>query len=337
MASKLMCFFFPLLLPSTSDALLPSVPADITRVHQKKLPSSSTTSLNSFFNEGKKPSSQKTTFDINGSEDLFTSRNLKDEALIQAQTAVSSLESALESAVTSLENMQQQLQLQVVQLQEELDSSKRELSNTQSDLEQAKAELQKTQDELIRSQKINMQLELALEQSKDAKRADRLESYVTNLKENSNTASAPPLPTKKESTDPWQLFATSQKVIPVLNDWIAIRGTNDGEIQISGKVTNHPTIPDGDAIVTSPLIDASKAVEKKIVTTLSGSKYRLATPMNMPASDAASLTITTPEKKKSSQQLIKARSSISIPDLTGSTVGNGCGNSFSYIKSCIIL
>lgn len=318
-----MCFFFPLLLPSTSDALLPSVPADITRVHQKKLPSSSTTSLNSFFNEGKKPSSQKTTFDINGSEDLFTSRNLKDEALIQAQTAVSSLESALESAVTSLENMQQQLQLQVVQLQEELDSSKRELSNTQSDLEQAKAELQKTQDELIRSQKINMQLELALEQSKDAKRADRLESYVTNLKENSNTASAPPLPTKKESTDPWQLFATSQKVIPVLNDWIAIRGTNDGEIQISGKVTNHPTIPDGDAIVTSPLIDASKAVEKKIVTTLSGSKYRLATPMNMPASDAASLTITTPEKKKSSQQLIKARSSISIPDLTGSTVGNG--------------
>ncbi len=332
-----MCFFFPLFLPSTSDALLPSVPPDITRVHQNKLPSSSTT-LHSFFNEGKKPSSQKTQLDINGSEDLFTSRNLKDEALIQAQTAVSSLESALESAVTSLENMQQQLQLQVDQLQEELDTSKRELSNTQSELMQAKAELLKTQEELIRSQKVNMQLELALEQSKDAaKRADRLESYVTTLKENSNAASAPPLPTKKESTDPWQLFATSQKVIPVLNDWIAIRGTNDGEIQISGKVTNHPTIPDGDAIVTSPLVDASKAVEKKIVTTLSGSKYRLATPMNMPASDAASLTISTPEKKKSSQQLIKARSSISIPDLTGSTVGNGCGNSFSYIKSCIIL
>jgi multidrug efflux pump subunit AcrA (membrane-fusion protein) len=322
MASKLMCFYF--FLPSTANALLQTVPPDLTRIRQNPTPSS-TTSLHSFFNENQKPSSQKSKFGVNGSEDLFTSRNtLKDEALMQAQSAVSSLESALESAVTSLENMQQQLQLQVVQLQDELEASKQELSNTQSELQLTKTELQKAQDELIRSQKINMQLELALEQSQNAaKRADQLESYVTTLKDNSNTASTPPVPMKKETTDPWQLFATSQKVIPVLNDWIAIRGTNDGEIQISGKVTNHPTIPDGDAIVTSPLIDASKAVEKKIVTTLSGSKYRLATPMNMPSSDAASLTITSPEKKKSSQPLIKARSSISIPDLTGSTVGNG--------------
>ena len=320
MASKLMCFYF--FLPSITDAFLQTMPPDCTHVNQN-MPSSST-SLNSFFNEGKKPTPQKSTIDVNGGEDSFSSRNLKDEALMQAQSAVSSLEIALESAVTSLENMQQQLQLQVVQLQEELDASKQELSNTQSELNLTKIELQKTQEDLIRSQKINMQLELALEQTRDAaKRANQLDSYVTTLKETSNTASSPPLSAKKETTDPWQLFATSQKVIPVLNDWIAIRGSNDGEIQISGKVTNHPTIPDGDAIVTSPLIDSSKAVEKKIVTTLSGSKYRLATPMNMPSSDSASLTITSPEKKKSSQPLMKARSSISIPDLTGSTVGNG--------------
>ncbi len=312
-----MRFYF--FLPSITDAFMPP---DFTHLNQN-MPSSST-SLNSFFNEGKKPTPQKSKIDINGSEDSFSSRNLKDEALMQAQSAVSSLEIALESAVTSLENMQQQLQLQMVQLQEELEASKQELSNTQSELNLTKIELQKTQEDLIRSQKINMQLELALEQSGDAaKRANKLDSYVTTLKENSNTASAPPLSVKKETTDPWQLFATSQKVIPVLNDWIAIRGSNDGEIQISGKVTNHPTIPDGDAIVTSPLIDSSKAVEKKIVTTLSGSKYRLATPMNMPSSDSASLTMTFPEKKKLSQPLIKARSSISIPDLTGSTVGNG--------------
>lgn len=315
------CFYF--FLPSFIDALLQTVPPDLTRINQYTVPSSST-SLNSFFNEGKKPTSQKSNFDVNGSEDSFTSRNLKDEALMQAQSAVTSLEKALESAVTSLENMQHQLQLQVVQLQRELEESKQDLSNTQTELKLTKTELQKTQEDLIRSQKINMQLELALEQSRNvAPRADQLESYVTKLKDDSNAASAPHLPTKKESTDPWQLFAISQKVIPVLNDWIAIRGSNDGEIQISGKVTNHPTIPDGDAIVTSPLIDASKAAEKKIVTTLSGSKYRLATPMSMPSSDSASLTITSPEKKKSSQPLIKARSSISIPDLTGSTMGNG--------------
>lgn len=307
------CFFRPFL----SDALLQTTPTDLTRIKQSTMPSSSTTSLNSFFNEGKKPT-PKSKVDINGSKELFTTRNLKDEALIQAQTAVSSLETALESAVTSLENMQQQLQLQVDRLQEELEASNQELSNTQLELKQIKMELQNTQDDLTKSQKINMQLELALEQSKDAaKNGDQWESYVTKAA----PASLPPA--KKEMNDPWQLFSTNQKVIPVLNDWIAIRGTNDGEIQISGKVTNHPSIPDGDAIVTSPLVDAGKAVEKKIVTTLSGSKYRLATPMNMPSSDSASLTITSSEKKKSPQPLIKARSSISIPDLSGKTIGNG--------------
>ena len=170
MARKLMRFYF--FLPSITDAFLQTMPPDFTGVKQN-MPSSST-SLNSFFNEGMKATSKKSKIDINGSEDSFSSRNLKDEALMQAQSAVSSLESALESAVTSLENMQQQLQLQVVQLQEELDASKQELSNTQSELNLTKIELQKTQEDLIRSQKINIQLEMSLEQRRDAaKRADQ--------------------------------------------------------------------------------------------------------------------------------------------------------------------
>ena len=88
-------------------------------------------------------------------------------------------------------------------------------------------------------------------------------------------------------------------------------------------MTNHPTIPDGDAIVTSPLTDPAKASEKNIVTTLSGSKYRLGTPMTMPPSDAQSVTITSPKKPAPPQRLIQARASVRLPDLTGNTLGNG--------------
>jgi len=289
---------------------------------------SSSTSLHAFFgNDDKKtPQTDNNAVPVvNGSLDLYRTLELKDEALMQASMAVSSLESALESAVTNLENMQQQLQLQVIQLDQDLETTKQELSSTNSELEQTKAELQDTQAELIQSQEEYNQLQLALAQSEEAaERVEELEAYVTSLKQNENSAAVAPPPTKKESTDnPWQFFSSNQKIVPVLSEWIAIKGTNEGEIQISGKVTNHPTIPDGDAIVTSPLMDARKAAEKKTVTTLSGSKYRLGTPMAMPSSDSASMKITSSQKKKSPQQLIKARSSITIPDLTGNTLGNG--------------
>jgi len=57
--------------------------------------------------------------------------------------------------------------------------------------------------------------------------------------------------------------------------------------------------------------------------------------MKMPPSDAQSRTITSP-KMKATPQLTKARSSISIPDLTGNTLGNGryllAGEAFSSIN-----
>ena len=315
-------------MPCIVSALLPTFPHASTchRNHNVQHPSSPTTTLNVFFSDDKSTSNNVNLGreKVNGSSsvDLFKTLELKDEALLQAQTAVSSLESALESAVTNLENMQQQLQLQVVQLEQELEATREELGITQSQLEQTKAELESKSN----------QLEMALAQGQiAADRANELEAYVTTLKENEKNAATapPPVDTAKSrespADNPWQLFSSTPKIIPVLNEWIAIKGTNEGEVQISGKVTNHPSIPDGDAIVTSPLVDANKAVERKIVTTLSGSKYRLGTPMTMPASDSASQKITSDEttKKRPQQQLIKARSSISIPDLTGNTLGNG--------------
>ena len=199
---------------------------------------------------GKKKISAGESARVNGVD--FSGRDIvdpKDEALMQAQSAVSSLESALNSAVGSLENMQRQLQMRAMQLEKELEETRAELGRARAELEYAKAELRSTRDELVQSRRARDELESAL-------------SYR--------------------------------------------------EIQISGKVSNHPTIPDGDAIVTSPLVDAGKAVERKIVTTSSGSKYRLATPMTMPSSDSASVKT----KEATSSRRRGARSE-DVPDLDG--------------------
>jgi hypothetical protein len=58
---------------------------------------------------------------------------------------------------------------------------------------------------------------------------------------------------------------------PVISDW---RYQNDGSI--SGTVTNHPTIRDGDRITTSPIKDKNAVNENSVVQTKSGSKYKLA-------------------------------------------------------------
>lgn len=265
------------------------------------------------------------------SVDLFKTLELKDEALVQAQSAVSSLEKALGSAVTNLENLQGHLQLQVVELERELEATKLTLSETQNELDRTREELRETQAELRRRVQDGDRLESELMESrKAAQRADELESReldaASSAASSVATPPAPRSPGSRDDSNPWRVFSPQTKVAPVLDEWIAIKGTNEGEVQISGKVTNHPTIPDGDAIVTSPLIDPSKASERNVVTTLSGSKYRLGTPMSMPSSDAQSVKITSEEgaaKQQPGRRLVKARSSISLPDLTGETLGNG--------------
>jgi hypothetical protein len=44
---------------------------------------------------------------------------------------------------------------------------------------------------------------------------------------------------------------------------------------VVGTVSNHAAIEDGDVIATSPLTDPTSAAALAIITTLSGSKYKL--------------------------------------------------------------
>lgn len=302
----------------------------------------SSTSLNVFFNNNKPkfngtPSNPPSSGG-NGGDDLVKTLEMKDEALLQAQTAVSSLESALESAVTNLEYMQEQLQLRVIDLEKELASTKEELSTSQNELDIAVSDLQLAQQQLTQSQRQFEELEIALGDSQEAARkaelrAERLQSELTSLKEKGSGAVAE----KKPDNNPWNtLFqsaaasAAASSSIPTLNDWIAIKGSAEGDVQISGKVTNHPTIDDGDAIVTSPLMDPSQAQERKIVSTSSGSKYRLGTPLTLPSS-AASVDVNEAKNKFNQQKeerrqqiLARARTnSESIPEVTDQTLGNG--------------
>jgi serine/threonine protein kinase len=302
----------------------------------------SSTSLNVFFNNNKPNFNNNNKTPPSGSgDDLVKTLELKDEALLQAQTAVSSLESALESAVTNLEYMQEQLQLRVIDLEKELTDTKNELSISQDELDIAVSDLQLAQQQLTQSQKQFEELEVALGESEEAARraelrAERLQSELASLKENQDSSSGVAVAEKKSDNNPWNnLFqsasaSAASSSIPTLNEWIAIKGSAEGDVQISGKVINHPTIDDGDAIVTSPLVDPSQAKERKVVSTSSGSKYRLGTPLTLPSS-AASVDVNEAKNKFNKQKeerrqqiLARARtSSETIPEITDQTLGNG--------------
>jgi serine/threonine protein kinase len=61
--------------------------------------------------------------------------------------------------------------------------------------------------------------------------------------------------------------------VPVLDEWKIL--TND---RVQGIIRNHPTIPDGDIITTSPIKRPDKVAPRKTVETSSGSKYQLGQP-----------------------------------------------------------
>ena len=321
-------------------------------------PTRRSTALSVFFandNDKKLPNKNNTPQNATSSNaDLLQTLQLKDEALGQAQRAVSSLESALESAVSNLETMQQQLQRQVKDLQEDLKGTKGELVSTQNELKSVKLELSNTQGELNSTKDARDGLEWALGQSQEearkaGERVKQLEAYLASMGVDASSVQEkkvevsvglclicglfyslsytkyPKLLLFTKQSNPWQFWGNSPNSltpVPVLNDWVIIRGSTEDEVQISGKVTNHRSIPDGDAIVTSPLSDPKQAVEKKVVTTVSGSKYKLGTPMVVPTQEQSD-----PKPVQSdvspSKQLSASRASIALPDLTGNTIGNG--------------
>ena len=160
-------------------------------------------------------------------DDLFKTLELKDEALMQMITAVSSLEKAQESAVTNLENMQQQLQLQLMQTEQELLATKDELNRTRSELERTQIELQ------------NTQADLALAQRESAERADELAAYALREREEEDERVPPP----PDSDNPWQLFPSSPRAIPALNDWIAIKVGGPGRLPLRAGCRDAPLNP----------------------------------------------------------------------------------------------
>lgn len=61
--------------------------------------------------------------------------------------------------------------------------------------------------------------------------------------------------------------------LPILDQWKVL--TNG---RVVGEVKNHPSIPDGDIITTSPIVRPDLAARRKVVATISGSKYLLGEP-----------------------------------------------------------
>lgn len=61
---------------------------------------------------------------------------------------------------------------------------------------------------------------------------------------------------------------------PLINNWKVLKNG-----RVVGTVKNHPSIPDGDIITTSPLAAPDLADRRKLVETKSGSKYQLGEPV----------------------------------------------------------
>jgi serine/threonine protein kinase len=81
-----------------------------------------------------------------------------------------------------------------------------------------------------------------------------------------------------------------------LDEWKVV-----GNNRVVGVVSNHPSIPDGDIITTSPVLNPELAQRRKVVTTVSGSKYLLGSPGSRKDSNTDNKTITIAELQRQSR------------------------------------
>jgi serine/threonine protein kinase len=97
---------------------------------------------------------------------------------------------------------------------------------------------------------------------------------------------------------------------PILDDW---KVQPNG--RVLGIVKDHPSIPDGTTVTTSPISDPDKATQNRVVTTISGSKYSLGN---------AQTTLFANGKSKPQQVSFKQlqRQAAKENDLTGEVVGD---------------
>lgn len=154
-------------------------------------------------------------------------------------------------------------------------------------------------------------------------------SVLSLLLLSSETALAfvPPSSLSAASSRPSSL----QAQIPLINEWEVKRNGS-----VTGVVRNHPSIPNGDVITTSPLAeDIDSLRDNQLVSTKSGSKYRLGKGLAIAATVAkapakANGRAATPAKapvvkkvdpeKELAQQRQQAKQQF---NLNGKTVGNG--------------
>ena len=117
-----------------------------------------------------------------------------------------------------------------------------------------------------------------------------------------------PSTTTRTTTDGAAQCRTSSSAlsagIPTVQDWKVLK---NGAVQ--GQVKNHPTIPNGDIITTSPLTaDPDSLRDNSIVVTKSGSKYRL----------GKSMTVAAPPKKNGAKAP-PTRNGVAAPKVTKTT------------------
>ena len=118
--------------------------------------------------------------------------------------------------------------------------------------------------------------------------------------------------------------------VPLINEWeVKPNGS------IVGIVQNHPTIPNGDTITTSPLAgDLNALRDNQMVVTKSGSKYRLGRSIAPPPSKAAVVN----GAKQASKPAVAKPAAVAVPaapireplaskkfdyNLNGKSIGNG--------------
>lgn len=126
------------------------------------------------------------------------------------------------------------------------------------------------------------------------------------------------------------LDAVASDEVPILEEWRLLRNG-----AIVGTVSNHAIIDDGDVITTSPLEDPSVCEAGAVVTTMSGSNYRLGlkyAPKKQRGGLFSMDDVVSKAKKKVEEQFTdnyvsapttKVPSANGNSDLTGLTVGDG--------------
>jgi len=106
--------------------------------------------------------------------------------------------------------------------------------------------------------------------------------------------------------------------IPIINEWEVNRNGS-----VSGVVRNHPTIPNGDVITTSPLAaDTSTLKDNQLVATRSGSQYRLGK-ANKKVDVVSSPVVPPAVKKPVPRPNVPATVPKEQYNLNGKTIGNG--------------